>query len=61
MKLTLEKAKALAKENYEKGGDGFVECYTDEELAEYITGMTVGQFRKDMAINHDINQDMAGW
>lgn len=32
----IEKAKAYAQENYEKGMDTFVECYTQSEWEEFV-------------------------
>ena len=36
MKITVERVKELAMQNYEKGGDTIVECYTDKEIEELI-------------------------
>lgn len=35
-KLTIERVKELAMQNYNKGGDGIVECYEDYQIQELI-------------------------
>lgn len=34
--LTYEQFMALARENYDKGGDGYVECWDDRTFAYYV-------------------------
>lgn len=36
MALTIERVKELAMQNYEKGGDGIIECYDDKMIQELI-------------------------
>ena len=36
MALTIKKVKKLAMQNYEKGGDGIIECYDDKMIQELI-------------------------
>ena len=36
MKLTIERVKELAMKNYERGGDGIIECYDDKMIQELI-------------------------
>jgi hypothetical protein len=52
--VVINKAKAFAEANYDKGYDFFVECYSDSEWKDYVTDdsgclMTWGEVEKDMA------------
>ena len=40
--MTVKEIKAYARENYEKGGDVIIECYTDDEIQSLLvdTGTT---------------------
>lgn len=35
-KLTVEEVRRIATENYNKGGDVIVECWTDDNIVEWI-------------------------
>lgn len=35
-KLTIEEVKEIAMKNYEKGGDVIIECWDDEDIADWI-------------------------
>lgn len=36
--LTIEIVKKVAMENYNNGGDSVIECWTDEDIQNYIDG-----------------------
>lgn len=42
--LTVEEVKRRAKANYNKGGDGIIECWTDKQIADWISGEDARQF-----------------
>lgn len=37
-KLTVEEVKKIAYENYEKGGSWIIECWTDQNIQDWIDG-----------------------
>jgi len=36
--LTVEEVKRLALENYNRGGDVIIECWEDQQIADWISG-----------------------
>ena len=59
MKLTIEKVRELAYENFEKGGDGVAECYSDEMIQNLIdSGInTKGKLLKWFKGEYEIDEE----
>ncbi len=36
LKMEIKKVKQVAMKNYENGGDMIIECWTDEDIAEWL-------------------------
>jgi hypothetical protein len=50
-KLTVEDVKQYAWDNYNKGGDVIIECWTDDDIQERLDeGYTLGDFRNLMDV-----------
>ena len=62
--LSFEEFIALAMKHYNKGGDGYVECWDRKVFDEYVAdcgpitrSRALGMFRD----SYDIDLDMMGW
>lgn len=57
----IDKLKAIAMDNYENGGDGFIECYDDAEWVRFIEdaeGKPITELRKAMKLYDDHRRDI---
>lgn len=57
----IDKLKQIALDNYEQGGDGFVECYDDQDWIQFIEGANgkpVSRLRKDMKLYKSVVDDI---
>ena len=62
--LTYDEFIEYAKKHYERGGDGYVECWDKREFDEYTE--LAGPITKSKALkmfrdSYDIERDRAGW
>lgn len=57
----IARLKHIASENYEKGGDSFIECYTDQDWTQFIeeaNGAPVARLRKAMKRRYDHQKEI---
>ena len=62
--LTYTEFIEYAKKYYEKGGDGYVECWDEREFNEYVANfgpITKRKAQKMFRESYDIERDRAGW
>ena len=59
-KITIAEVRKLAREYYDRGGDGIIECYEDYQIqADIDAGMTTKRsWIKSFEISYDIEQDI---
>jgi hypothetical protein len=57
----IERLKAIAMENYEHGGDGFIECYDQDDWLRFVSranGKPVTALRKSMKSYDAVRRDI---
>lgn len=62
--LTYSEFIEYAKKYYEKGGDGYVECWGQREFDEYVKlfgSITKSKALKMFRDSYEIERDRAGW
>ena len=62
--LTYEEFMKLSLEYYEKGGDGYYECWDKKQFDEYVAefgAITKRKALKMYKLSQSIEMDMAGW
>lgn len=62
--LTFEEFIEYAKKHYNKGGDGFVECWEKRDFDEYVRmfgGITKRKALQMFRTDYEIQQDRMGW
>ena len=59
MKLTVEKVKEIAMQNYNKGGDAIVECYDDTQIEELINSgiNTKGKLMEWLKGSYEVDEE----
>lgn len=62
--LTFEEFIEYAQKHYNKGGDGFVECWEKRDFDEYVGmfgGITKRKALQMFRTDYEIQQDRIGW